>query len=127
MATYTCPKGHQSTDPDYCSECGALIGPSMVAGATPAGSAPAPGPAACPDCGTPRTPGARFCEVCRHDFEAGASSGHMPSAPVEPAVTIAPIAATGPTAGAAAGAGDAPRAVSADEDAAAAGSAPLAS
>ena len=30
MATYQCPKGHISTDPDYCSECGALIGQSTV-------------------------------------------------------------------------------------------------
>src|SRR5262245_45683370 len=101
MASYTCPKGHQSTDPDYCSECGALIGPSTVAGATPSGSSPALGLAVCPDCGTPRTPGARFCEVCRHDFEAGSSRGPVPPPSVDTVVTTAPAAATEPTGGAA--------------------------
>jgi len=117
MATYMCPKGHQSTDPDYCSECGALIGSSAVAGATPTSSAPAPGIAPCPDCGTLRTPGARFCEVCRHDFETGTSSGRVSPSPVEPAVTIAPTAtATAPTGDAAAAADDARGAVSAGQD-----------
>src|SRR5215469_16676001 len=114
MATYTCPKGHQSTDPDYCSECGAPIGASMVASATPASAAPAPGVEACPDGGTPRTPGARFCEVCRHDFEAGLASGQAQPAPVAPAVTVAPTNAA-----------PAAPAVSPDADAAAAVSAPL--
>ena len=75
--TYQCPKGHQSTDADYCSECGALIGQSKLAdiasieasnlnistnGETVSGEL-------CPDCGTPRVGAARFCEVCRHDFQ----------------------------------------------------------
>jgi uncharacterized Zn finger protein (UPF0148 family) len=77
MATYLCPKGHQSTDPNYCSECGALIGQSVISKAEqvqgadsnkPTGSS-AVSQELCPDCGTPRTPGARFCEVCRHDFQ----------------------------------------------------------
>lgn len=75
--SYQCPKGHQSTDSDYCSECGALIGQSKIASSEPiqgfntnksAGS-PSSGGDICPDCGTPRTFGARFCEVCRHDFQ----------------------------------------------------------
>jgi FHA domain/Double zinc ribbon len=130
MATYTCPKGHQSTDPDYCSECGAPIGASTVASATPASAALAPGVEVCPDCGTPRTPGARFCEVCRHDFEAGSASGQAQPAPVAPALTVAPTnAAPGapadPAGGAAGGAGAAAPAVSPDVDAAAAVSASL--
>jgi hypothetical protein len=75
--TYQCPKGHQSTDSDYCSECGALIGQSKISNIEPAqgfdlNTAPeaaAPGQDICPDCGTPRTAGARFCEVCRYDFQ----------------------------------------------------------
>lgn len=75
--TYQCPKGHQSTDSDYCSECGALIGQSKVSNSEPVQSFGSDKPAdsgisaqdICPDCGTPRTAGARFCEVCRHDFQ----------------------------------------------------------
>jgi FHA domain len=129
MATYQCPKGHTSTDPDYCSECGALIGPSTVASAMVAASAPLPGSEVCPDCQTPRTHGARFCEVCRYDFEKGSSSGHMSPSSAEPAVTIAPpsVAPREPAVVAAVGAGDAPPVASAGVDSAAAGSAPLAS
>jgi hypothetical protein len=70
--TYQCPKGHQSTDSDYCSECGALIGQSNISkielmqssnSSKLAGSGEC-----CPDCGTPRVLDSRFCEVCRHDF-----------------------------------------------------------
>src|SRR5262249_51516444 len=89
MATFQCPKGHTSTDPVYCSECGALIGPPTVTSATAANTAPAHGPEICPDCQTPRTPGARFCEVCRYDFEQHASSGHVSPPVVAPAVTSA--------------------------------------
>jgi FHA domain len=65
-----CSKGHISTDPDYCSECGTKMtgAPSAIpAAATPA-AAPAAGEA-CPVCATPRLAAARFCEVCRYDFE----------------------------------------------------------
>jgi hypothetical protein len=71
--TYQCPKGHQSTDSDYCSECGTLIGQSNISKieqvqdsnlGKSAGSTEL-----CPDCGTSRALDARFCEVCRHDFE----------------------------------------------------------
>lgn len=67
-----CKAGHVSSEPDYCSVCGAPIS---------AGAAGAPGGAAllsssgelCPACGEPRAPGgARFCEVCRFDFVARA-------------------------------------------------------
>jgi hypothetical protein len=70
---YQCPKGHQSTDSDYCSECGTLIGKSNISKIEQvqgsnlnirAGSQDI-----CPDCGTPRAFDARFCEVCRHDFQ----------------------------------------------------------
>lgn len=84
--TYRCPKGHDSTDADYCSECGARIG------AAPAVTAPAAAPAAsggadnvCPDCGTERAPGSRFCEVCRYDFVSKAS---LSAAAPSPASTL---------------------------------------
>lgn len=72
--TYICPKGHQSTDPDYCDQCGALIGQSKVSKVEPIQNSPSSKPSSgqeiCPDCGTPRMGGARFCEVCRHDFQS---------------------------------------------------------
>ena len=58
-ASLVCPRGHTSTDPDFCSECGT----KMVAAAPVAES--------CPQCGMQRTPGARFCETCRYDFRSG--------------------------------------------------------
>jgi len=75
--TYVCPKGHVSVDSDYCSECGALIGQSIVQaviedsninGSNVSKIASTNENQLCPDCGTPRTPGSRFCEACRHDF-----------------------------------------------------------
>ena len=72
---YQCPKGHQSTDPDYCSECGALIGKAGIVKNDPyTGIEPdkqhnsSTKTEICPDCGTQREGSARFCEVCRHDF-----------------------------------------------------------
>lgn len=71
---YQCPKGHQSTDPDYCSECGALIGQSKIEKIEPVQNAASYTQSTstgeiCPDCGTPREGNGRFCEVCRHDFQ----------------------------------------------------------
>lgn len=72
---YQCPKGHQSTDSDYCSECGALIGQSKIVKTEPIQVPAVNNPSTatgeiCPDCGTPREGTASFCEVCRHDFQA---------------------------------------------------------
>ncbi|HEY6874160.1 MAG TPA: FHA domain-containing protein [Geobacteraceae bacterium] len=66
-----CPKGHQSTDADYCSECGALIGQSSLAAtqASDSMASTATDSSICPDCGTPRNGSNRFCEVCRYDFQ----------------------------------------------------------
>jgi hypothetical protein len=79
MDAMVCPKGHSSTESDYCSECGAKIAASTPAAA--AAPAPAPGPEAgpvaavatatgsCPSCGAPRDDsGVAFCEVCGRDF-----------------------------------------------------------
>lgn len=75
--TYKCPKGHDSTDADYCSECGALIGKSKVldmelvegSDLNKQSSISSGSQELCPDCGTPRVGDTRFCEVCRHDFQ----------------------------------------------------------
>ncbi len=80
--TYPCPKepSHRSDDSDYCSICGAkiagaqggLLYPSL--GSPSGASLSAIGAdGACPDCGTSRRGGARFCEICRYNFDTGAS------------------------------------------------------
>lgn len=127
MATYQCPKGHASTDPNYCSECGARIGAPAIADTTPASPAPTVGAEVCPVCQTPRTPGARYCEVCRYDFESGSSSGQVLAAQAGAGATSVPVgAAPADQSNSAAGAaGGAPSAANVAPDVAAAGSAPV--
>jgi hypothetical protein len=83
-----CPKGHFSSDPDFCSECGARM--ASTPQAAPETTA-APAADRCPDCGTPRPAGARFCEVCRFDFQAQVSFSGLAAAaaPVPAAVPAA--------------------------------------
>ncbi len=95
MTTFACPKGHQSTEPDYCSECGAKMQPASA----PVQNQPAPasiaGPEHCPDCGTPRDqPDIAFCEICGYNFVSGAHGdlSAMPLPPPPPAPVIAPPA-----------------------------------
>ena len=87
-AGLVCPNGHPSEESDYCSVCGAPI-QDTAAAEVRAMSVPTPPVAveACPSCGTPRSdPSARFCEVCRYDYQA-----HAPGPP--PAVVeAAPVA-----------------------------------
>ncbi len=78
---YDCPRGHASEDADYCSECGLRL---EAAGSAPVPANPAGMGDMCPTCATPRVAGARYCEVCRHDFIA-AGRGE-PAAPSTPAV-----------------------------------------
>ena len=89
MAVYTCPKGHSSTENDYCSECGAKIG-----GATPAASPAVPAPAGspapagmvtCPDCSVNHSlSSGDYCEVCGFNFKTGAH-GELALPPAPPA------------------------------------------
>lgn len=100
---------HQSEDADYCSVCGAKIVGTPSAISSPSAPVTAPAPASvsgaetCPDCGLPRRPGARFCEVCRYNFEtrtsgtiggitptAAASTGAALQAPDPPTAPAAP-------------------------------------
>lgn len=86
-AGLVCPNGHTSEEADYCSVCGA---PMPAAGAA---GRPAAGVETCPSCGTPRAGfDARFCEVCRYDYEARApgsppraTEGGDPGTPATPA------------------------------------------
>ncbi len=85
MATYSCPKGHASTEADYCSECGVKMAngaPDNVAAAVSAVSAAQ----SCPDCGTlHELASGKFCEICGYNFSTG-GHGELPVAPV-----IAPV------------------------------------
>jgi len=98
--SYQCPKGHMSTDPDYCSECGAKIGKSPVSSNTSVNFAPGPAKEEiCPDCGTQRTLNARFCEVCRHDFVDGKTgTAEKVVEANQPVVDKQPAADKGPSA-----------------------------
>ena len=95
MDTYLCPKGHASTEADYCSECGAKInGASSPRDALEVAAAPE----ACPDCGAAREPSdATFCEICGYNFITGAR-GEIPSVatpePVSAAVEESPATPT---------------------------------
>lgn len=67
--SFVCRSGHASDEPDYCSVCGApIVGAS--AAATHVTMAPASAGGFCPLCGEARElPEARYCEVCRFDFD----------------------------------------------------------
>jgi hypothetical protein len=103
MAVYTCPKGHSSTENDYCSECGAKIdgasrgsGSGAVSGARQNGGSPSSqsqSGQSCPDCGFHREPGpGDYCEVCGFNFKTGAH-GEIPMPPAQPAATPVAVAA----------------------------------
>ncbi len=92
--TYLCPKGHQSSEADYCSECGVRIGaPAVAPPPTPNAPIAAAASIVCPACGATQTPGARFCEVCRYDFVAAQPSDTLgDSQPANPTDVPAAVA-----------------------------------
>jgi hypothetical protein len=94
MAVYTCPKsGCDSSDPDWCSECGASMHPAAGgAPLAPAASAASAAPMLCPNCGTSRDNNGRFCGVCRYNFETGQSFASTGAPPPSPAVPDPPAA-----------------------------------
>ena len=86
-ASYSCPNGHTSSEPDYCDTCGAAIsGAPAVPTTSLAGPSspptPIPGGAAalCPVCSTPRAGADRFCENDGYDFSTGRRPDLIPSA-----------------------------------------------
>jgi hypothetical protein len=86
-AVLFCPKGHASSEADYCSECGAKIQGAGTAPPPPRASAAGD---ACPDCGTVREQAeVVFCEVCGYNFVTGAH-GEVPIA--EPVASPLPSA-----------------------------------
>ncbi|WP_250008023.1 FHA domain-containing protein [Actinoplanes sp. M2I2] len=71
MSTYACPKGHVSGESDFCDTCGAKISSSAPAPVTASAGPVAPATPPCPNCGTPRSGTARFCEDCGFDHDTG--------------------------------------------------------
>lgn len=103
MPTYLCPKGHDSVESDYCSECGTKIQGAAIPLVTPIRTAsevsseetsniPAPPEAVpCPDCATPHLlHEGNFCEICGYNFTTGAH-GELPVEKAEKPVTSQPV------------------------------------
>ena len=83
MPTYTCPKGHNSTEQDFCSECGAKIQGAPQSTRESASDVPSAPP--CPDCGAPRTDtSSNFCEICGYNYSTGAHGQPPPPPPPPP-------------------------------------------
>ncbi len=107
MTTYNCPAGHNSVDPDFCSECGNQLAPvpssaPLAPAADPAPASAAPSTAVtpaghenCPKCTEVRDGSAQFCGVCGYDY-VNKTGGEVPQAaapaPVAPAPNYAPPA-----------------------------------
>lgn len=111
MTGYACPKGHTSTESDFCSECGAKIQANGAAAGSGGAGAPATGaPAKCPDCGTARfAEDTVFCEICGFNFMTGthgeiplpgaAAAVPPPPVPDTPASSAAPQESPAPVSG----------------------------
>lgn len=85
ISIFNCPKGHASTESDYCSECGAKIqgAPQLkiVAKATTTSIT-------CPDCTAPHEPNSGdFCEICGYNFTTG-GHGELPVVVASSAIEI---------------------------------------
>lgn len=101
MTVYACPKGHQSTEADFCDQCGSRISQNLSSGSmssTPTVSTTGVKQPDCPDCGTAKDPdGGSFCEICGYNFITKLS-GALPVAPPPPVPvsTQTTVQATGP-------------------------------
>ncbi len=95
---YSCPKGHNSTEADFCSECGAKImglGIAEIPVSNHHPSAPtATAICPCPVCTTPHEEGTGdFCEICGYNFSTGSQGGvPFPSSP--PIINARPLPQT---------------------------------
>jgi FHA domain len=69
MTIYKCPKGHESTESDFCSECGAkILGVLEQAIARNATNIEI-----CPDCSATHEPNSGdYCEICGYNFVTNA-------------------------------------------------------
>lgn len=93
MSSHKCPKGHASTESDYCSECGVKInGSSQLTLTTNPPTAQAV--ITCPDCTAPHAPDSgNFCEICGYNFVTG-GHGEIPMISIAPTPTVEPINTT---------------------------------
>ncbi len=102
---HTCPKGHKSTEADFCSECGAKItglgiaelvsNPTQKTAAT---ATPSVAVQPCPDCSTPHEANSgNFCEICGFNFLTGAKGGDPLSSFPPPIRSTVSTTATAPT------------------------------
>lgn len=75
---YSCPKGHQSSESDFCSECGAKILGLAVTELVPnLPSVAQQSTTPCPDCNTPHEENSgNFCEICGYSFLTGVGGGN---------------------------------------------------
>ena len=91
---YSCPKGHSSSDADFCSECGAKIMGLGVAESVISTPIVAQGSTTpCPDCNTPHeADSGNFCEICGYSFLTGIGGGNP--FPVEVRQSVNPSAPT---------------------------------
>jgi hypothetical protein len=103
MDAFTCPKGHNSIEPDYCSECGAKISSASTAASSQPPIAQSDAPPAtgatehCPACAAPREIlGLAFCEMCGWDFANGPAPVAVISLPPEPVVEASEPATPAP-------------------------------
>ena len=85
---YSCPKGHNSTEADFCSECGAkIMGLGIAESLANPPIASSSDSIPCPDCATPHEANSgNFCEICGYNFLTGAGGGaiFLPSAITQP-------------------------------------------
>ena len=100
--TYLCIKGHQSTEADFCSDCGTKISGSSPASIPPPPISLSSGMLDCPDCTTPHDAiDGKFCEICGYNFETRQSApiAIPPIAipPLDSAVLAPPASITPPT------------------------------
>ncbi|MBW4687691.1 MAG: FHA domain-containing protein [Komarekiella atlantica HA4396-MV6] len=75
--TYQCLKGHESTESDFCSECGVKI-LGIPEQAFVVNIIPSTVLETCPACSAPREPNSGdFCEICGYNFVTGVH-GELP-------------------------------------------------
>lgn len=82
---YKCPKGHESTDSDFCSDCGSKISNQSFIKKE---ELEIKAEENCPDCGTHRVSGGIFCEVCQYNFKEKKSSLQKVSSTIVNAIPV---------------------------------------
>ena len=85
ISTFLCPKGHSSTEADYCSECGARIVTNLKSDSILTKTEKKL--EICPDCAAPHeADSGNFCEICGYNFLTKAQ-GELPIISTELTIT----------------------------------------